>query len=109
MKNRNLILLLATSFVVCRTSGQATDGVLRSYATQYEQERVHIHFDKDAYLPGETVWMKAYIMAGSRPSAISHNLYFDLSDGQGQLLAHTVSPVTEGTASASFSIPASLK
>jgi hypothetical protein len=109
MKNRNLILLVAAILLVSRASGQATDEVLKTYATQYEQERVHIHFDKDAYLPGETVWMKAYIMAGSRPSAISHNIYFDLSDTQGQLLAHTVSPVRNGTASASFSIPAGLK
>jgi hypothetical protein len=109
MKNRNLILLLVTTLLVSRTLGQATDAVLRTYATQYEQERVHMHFDKDAYLPGETVWMKAYIMAGARPSDISHNIYFDLSDSHGQLLAHTVSPVTEGTASASFSIPASLR
>ncbi|PWT75396.1 MAG: hypothetical protein C5B59_09015 [Bacteroidetes bacterium] len=103
--NRSLSTLLAIFFLAGQTHGQAPDPVLNLYANQYEQEKVHIHFDKDAYLPGETIWMKAYIMAGSKPSTISKSIYFDWTDVNGNLLSHSIAPIIESGASSSFAIP----
>jgi hypothetical protein len=105
MNNRHLILITLSFCLFARVESQSLDATLKQYASQYEQEKIHIHFDKDAYLPGETVWMKAYIMAASKPSEISKNIYLDWTDANGTLLLHTVSPVTNGVSSSSFSIP----
>ncbi|MGY6557648.1 MAG: hypothetical protein ACXIT9_00030 [Nitritalea sp.] len=50
------------------------------------RERVHLHLDKRTVTPGETVWFKAYLTAGSRrlPSPLSQVLYVVLFDGDGQ-------------------------
>ena len=106
MNNRSLILIALFFSLLGQVRAQSFDANLKQYSSQYEQEKIHIHFDKDAYLPGETVWMKSYIMAGSRPSAISKNIYFDWTDANGTLLLHTVSPITEGVATSSFAVPA---
>jgi len=90
-----------------QAKAQNIDATLKTYANQYEQERVHIHFDKDAYLPGETIWMKAYILSGSKPSNLSRNIYFDWTDINGNLLLHSVSPVMEGVSTSSFTLPSS--
>jgi hypothetical protein len=88
---------------------QSPDSLLSAYGNKYEQEKIHIHFDKDAYLPGETIWMKAYLLSGSKPSYISKNIYFDWTDARGRLLLHSVAPVSEGTAGSSFVIPEGLE
>ncbi|HTQ64487.1 MAG TPA: hypothetical protein VMI12_06795 [Puia sp.] len=104
MKRRTLLFFLS-AFFLSTVRSQSADPVLKLYATQYEQERVHIHFDKDAYLPGETVWMKAYILCGSKPSGISKNIYFDWTDSYGNLIYHSVAPITESVATGSFIVP----
>jgi len=93
-------LLMNTAF-----SQSSLDSSVSAYSNKYEQEKIHIHFDKDAYLPGETVWMKAYLLSESKPSYISKNIYFDWTDAQGHLLLHSVSPVSEGVSSSSFVLP----
>jgi len=108
MNYKVLLFFLAGCFLVYKVEAQSTDQTLKLYANQYEQERVHIHFDKDAYLPGETIWMKAYLMMGSKPSTLSKNIYFDWTDVNGNLIFHGVAPVIESMATGSFIIPSDL-
>lgn len=108
--NNRLIYLLCTACLFCRSlSGQSIDSSLNAYNNRYPQEKIHIHFDKDNYLPGETVWMRAYLMSDARPSAVSKNIYFDWTDVDGRLLLHSIAPITEGGASSFFRIPAWVK
>jgi hypothetical protein len=88
---------------------QSPDSALSVYNSKFPQEKLHIHFDKDTYLPGETIWMKAYLLSENRPSGVSKNLYFDWTDVDGRLLLHSVSPIMEGGASSYFKIPAWVK
>lgn len=98
--------ILYSSLIARPAQAQTSEASLKTYASQYEQEKVHIHFDKDAYLPGETIWIKAYILSGSKPSNRSKNIYFDWTDINGNLISHNSSPITEGAAISSFVIPA---
>jgi hypothetical protein len=107
--NRLIPCLFALFMFAENSRGQSIDSALSAYNNRFPQEKLHIQFDKDAYLPGETVWMKAYLMSGSRPSSISKNIYFDWTDADGRLLLHSVSPITEGGASSFFRIPAWVK
>ncbi len=105
MTKRILSLSIICIFLVINAQPQSLDATLKIYASQYAQERVHIHFDKDAYLPGETIWMKAYILAGAKPSDRSKNIYFDWTDVNGNLIFHSISPVKDGVSTSSFVIP----
>ncbi|GAB3806255.1 Plug domain-containing protein [Spirosoma humi] len=54
----------------------------RVYTGQHPTEKVYIHIDRDAYLIGETVWLKGYIFDGKTHEAdtLSKVLYVDLVD-----------------------------
>src|SRR5450755_4646115 len=107
--NRLIFLICTVCLFGGRLLGQSPDSALVVYNSKFPQENLHIHFDKNAYLPGETVWMKAYLLSDTRPSEVSKNLYFDWTDIDGRLLLHSVSPITEGGASSYFKIPAWVK
>ncbi len=100
------IYILCFTLITSFAEAQSIDTILKTYSSQYEQEKVHIHFDKDIYLPGETIWAKAYVLLGSKPSDLSKNIYFDWTDANGNLLLHGTAPLVSGTAAASFVIPA---
>jgi hypothetical protein len=71
---------------------QDIDSMMGLYAGDFQQEKIYIHFDKSIYNKGETLWFKAYVMAGSEPSGYSKNFYVDWFNDEGKLLSHTASP-----------------
>ncbi|HEV3252589.1 MAG TPA: hypothetical protein VGZ71_16630, partial [Puia sp.] len=88
---------------------QKIDSMMRVYAERYPQEKVHVHFDKSVYNPGETIWFKAYLFSGIEPSMISRNFYAELSDAEGNILQRKIAPLFESTAASWFQIPPGLK
>lgn len=99
----NLLITFLLSTVL---HAQKSDSVLYVYATEYQPERIYIQFDKPAYSPGETVWLKAYLLSGIMPANGSKNLYIDFANEEGKILAHTIFPIIEGSARGQFEIPA---
>lgn len=87
-------------------TAQRIDSVLTEYSEQYPREKVYLQFDRGVYNPGETIWFKAYLLAGFAPGTISRNIYFDWYDGTGRLLKHMAAPVFEASAKGQFDIPA---
>ncbi len=79
------------------------------YADSYPQEKIYVHFDKNIYNPGETIWFKAYIFSGAYPSSISKNFYAEISDADGNVLQRKVSPLFESTAAGSFDLPKDIR
>lgn len=107
MQRHVLTLIAGLFFLMNGLSAQTIDSVLSIYGSNFQQEKMHIHFDKSIYNKGETVWYKAYLMAGTTPSTFSKNIYVDFYDAGGNLLQHIVSPLFESTAKGQFDIPAS--
>ncbi len=71
-------------------------------------ERIHLHFDKDIYLPGETIWFKAYLYNNNALSSVSTNFYAAIYDETGKLLEQKIYPVADGTSRGSFSLPGNI-
>lgn len=88
---------------------QQIDSMMNVYAENFPQENVYVHFDKDIYNAGETVWYKAYLFAGGFPSEISKNFYAELSDANGNVLQRNVAPLFESTAAGSFTLPKNIQ
>jgi hypothetical protein len=96
-------LLLVTSFN--STFSQRIDSLLNVLDTKYPQEKIHIHFDKAFYNPGETIWFKAYLAADNLPAPISKTMYAELVDDKGKVLDRKMMPVLESGAASSFDLP----
>ncbi len=101
-------MFCAGSLFLTAVRAQTPDSSINTFSARYAQEKIHIHFDKDTYLPGETIWMKAYLLCGSKPSGFSKSVYFDWTDADGRLLSHSIAPVNEGNSVSSFLVPASV-
>jgi len=66
---------------------------------------MHVHFDKDIYLPGETIWFKAYLYNINEISYNSTNFYVAIYDEMGKLIQQKLYPVLEGSSNGDFEIP----
>lgn len=61
------------------------------------QERVHLHMDKSFYLPGDTIWFKAYVVdEANLPSKASGILYVELINAKDSLINRFTLPVLNG-------------
>ena len=98
--------LIYFSFSFTNLYAQTTlDTTLEKYSLQFPQEKIHLHTDKETYLPGETIWFKAYILADDLPTTQSSNLYVDLIDATGKLVEHKTMPILAATADSYFKLP----
>ena len=55
---------------------------------RYPQETLHLHTDKDSYIAGDTIWLRAHCAdaATHRPIAASRYVYVELRDDRGSLV-----------------------
>ena len=109
MRNMRSIFLL---LLICNTGlpgiAQKRDSLLAALAEQYPAEKVFIHYDKESYIAGETIWFKAYFLSNGLPSAVSSNFYVRLADDKGHIIAEKRYPVTGASARGDIDLPDSL-
>jgi hypothetical protein len=102
-------VFFALFFTFLYTAAQNIDSTIARYANEYSPEKTYLQYDKSTYIPGETVWFKAYLMDGLYPAETSKTFYTDWTDDKGNLLAHIVSPLQGATTNGQFEIPAEYK
>jgi len=100
--------ILSTILIAVKTQGQSVENSINLYGTNFPQEKIHMHFDKEVYLPGETIWFKAYVFEENLPSEKSTNFYAALYDEDGMLIQGQLSPIFNSTSNGYFEIPDSL-
>lgn len=101
-----LSLLLITVYNI---SAQVSDSILNVYADQVPFQKVHVHFDKDLYRAGETIWFKTYLFSGFSPSSQGKNFYAELISNEGKVLQRKVYPITESITAGNFDLPDSMQ
>ncbi len=109
MKKLTIIKAPAVFFILVFSSATAFsqelfDSLLTVSANKYPQEKIHIHYDKTYYNPGETIWFKAYITEKGNASNISKTLYAELLDGKGTVLQRKIMPVFQAGAASFFEL-----
>ena len=98
-------IILVTAFFPFNAKAQSIENSINLYGTNFPQEKIHVHFDKEVYLPGETIWFKAYVFEENLPSERSTNFYAALYDENGKLIQEHLSPVFSSTTDGHFKIP----
>ncbi|WP_460622913.1 MG2 domain-containing protein [Hymenobacter tenuis] len=72
-------------------------------------EKAYLHFDKDSYAAGETIWFKAYVVDAARHQPDSSRaVYVDLIGPDQQVLGHQVLALQNGGAPGDFVLPPEL-
>lgn len=109
MKKIRCLLFALSLMVPVLLRAQKIDSMMSIYADRFPQEKVYVHFDKNLYHSGETVWFKAYIFSGADPSLSSRNFYAELSDPSGAVIQRKVYPVSESSTAGNFDLPKDTK
>ena len=105
---------LLFQLVFClQAQSQNLEPLLKQFANYQEatlQEKVFLHLDKTQYAASETLWAKAYLVAGPMhlPSGISKNLYMELVDEASDIKQRLILQTTEGLATASLPLDSAL-
>jgi|GEM_PF-4900576 len=63
------------SFAQIVNIGEQADSLLNSYASRYENTRLHLHVDKTIYTRNETIWFSAYLFSKT-PDTFNHRLLY---------------------------------
>jgi hypothetical protein len=106
------ILIFLAAFIRVHAQAPTLNSVqtsLQTLSENFPQEKIYIQFDKPSYAPGETIWFKAYIMAGADASLISKTVYVDIIDADGRILKHCISPVLQSGAGSNYDVPLEFK
>lgn len=75
-----------------------------SFALDRPQEKAYLQTDKSTYLSGETIWYKAYVTLGEKPTILSTVLYVDITDQSGKVMDKQMLQLTAGTAKGGITI-----
>lgn len=102
---RVLIILLQSIYTPSAAFSQHSNTPSDSI---YSFETMHVHFDKDIYLPGETIWFKAYLYNISEISLTATNFYAAIYDENGKLIRQKQYPILGGSCNGDFEIPDSI-
>jgi len=97
IKNKKPTILIAVFVllsVVFETSAQEKKGLqhilgkLAVYTENNPPEKVYVQTDKDLYTNGETIWLKAYVLDGTRHTAstLSRIVYVELVDSKDTII-----------------------
>lgn len=105
------IRLLIFSLAFAQSTGslyaqpQSLADKIQLHTRQYPQERLYIHFERNSYFAGETIWFKSYLREGYDGYVTSKTLYIDLLDDKGTLIRHHFFPVVNSTSFGQIDIP----
>ena len=97
------ILLFTTSL-----TAQKLDSALSIFRKKFPAEKVYIHYNKEYYTAGETIWFKAYLTINHTPSGLSNNFYLQLRNDKGAVISNKKYPVKGAAVSGSIDIPDSI-
>lgn len=80
------------------------------YNNKYHPERISLHTDKTSYLPGDTLWFKAYIVdyASNQFSSSSNTIEVYLVNNEGEELKKSRFVVVKGRAIGQIKLPETL-
>jgi hypothetical protein len=106
---KRVIFLYGTFLFSCFRSGaQQIDTALNRLATTFPAEKIYIHYDKEYYVAGETIWFKAYLYSNGIPSGLSNNFYLQLMDEKGKVVLRQKYPIQGATVKGSIDLADSL-
>jgi hypothetical protein len=84
---------------------------LQKYSAINPVEKVYLHLDRDGYMPGDTVWFKAYTVIGQKHelSTLSGALYVTLINAKDSVLQKVTLNVASGLTWGDMALPADMK
>lgn len=108
MRTRKIGLLLSLFCFPAFSGAQQIEAALQKLASGYPAEKLYIHYDRENYVAGETIWFKAYLLRDGMPITRSSSLYLHFTDQDGKIIAARKYPVAGATTKGNIDLPDSI-
>ncbi|MEO8854836.1 MAG: hypothetical protein ABI359_13720 [Ginsengibacter sp.] len=92
-------------FFALQANSQDIDKTLETYGKEYSAGKMYLHYDKNSYASGETIWFKSYLMKGMFPDDESKTAYVDWIGDDGKILLHSVCAIENAASFGQFEVP----
>ncbi len=83
---RKIILIVLFAFLYLQIQAQDPVAVFNRHRDSIPSEQIYLHFNKQAYVAGETMWFKAYTYAAGMIQPVSTNLFVELLNERGEII-----------------------
>jgi len=100
-----LVFMVMAVFFTHSCFAQDGDLKIQEFNDRQKFSKIYIHFDRDNYAPGDTVWFKAYLVQAGNSREAAKNFYFEIYTADGHMQKRVTAPVYESTASGSVILP----
>jgi hypothetical protein len=100
-----VIFLLLILFGKTSSSQTITEKIitsLDSFSLIQPQEKAYVKTDREFYLSGETIWIKAFTTLNNNPTVLSKILYVELINGEGVLVDKKMLKLKRGSSKSAF-------
>ncbi|HEX7845972.1 MAG TPA: hypothetical protein VF476_09255, partial [Chitinophagaceae bacterium] len=100
-----LACLCVLFFLFHHCLAQHPDEKLKNLAEGSPIEKIHLHLDRDEYLAGQTIWIKAYLYSDLLPSDKSTVLFVELLNTSSTVLLRQTLPVSRAVSQGQIELP----
>jgi hypothetical protein len=87
---------------------QQPSQVLDDWSAKSPIEKIYIHFDRNDYISGQTIWFKAYVYSDFLPANKSTNLFIEFFNTTSSLVSRQALPLFRGYAHGQIELPDTL-
>ena len=87
-----IIILLSCSNAIAQNTFKDIEVKLDTQRNIFPQEKLHLHLDKSIYIPGDTIWFKAYLVdaAYHLPTSNSRYVYTELINQEDSIISRVM-------------------
>ncbi len=106
MKQSLIVCLLLPVFF--RLNAQDPDQKINRWSALQPIEKIYLHLDRDEYIAGHTIWLKAYLSSDFLPNDKSTSLFVELLNSSSSLVQRLSLPVVRAVSQGQFELPDTL-
>lgn len=104
------LFIITLGLLICCCTGYTQQSNIAQGAADagFKTRKIYIHYDKEYYVAGETIWFKAYLFQNRKPDGQTNNFYIQLFDKDGHHVITKKYPVKGAAVAGDISLADSL-
>src|SRR5690242_9051422 len=103
------IFIYCIFLISISATAQSPSDIFKHHADSLPAERIYLQFDKQAYISGEAMWFKGYIISSYSFHSPSTDFYIDVLNDRDSIVLSKKLPIIDGTVAGNLDLPSNLR
>src|SRR5262245_49421563 len=105
---KKTFISLAVCLQIYESYSQLPEQKLAQWVAQSPIEKIYLHFDREEYIAGQTIWFKAYLVSDFLPASKSTDLFVEVINASSAVIDRQAFPVVAGYSRGQVALPDTL-